>query len=184
MVRILLNSSSADGHNFRSFAKIISIVQVQRDHRGQGLSGSGTISRTVSSRTQLRVLAGLQIRRATFMGIRIDQSDRKCVITCDGEVTQQQVHELRTSFIKMLINVDEVAFELQHVTRAELPLIQLLCSAHRSATRLNKRFTFAGARPDILEKTAGSVGCLRQVGCSLDKDRTCLWTAQYDRRAS
>jgi len=117
------------------------------------------------------------------MGIRIDQSDRKCVITCDGDVTQQQVHELRTSFITMLLNVDEVALELQRVTHADLPLIQLLCSAHRSATRLNKRFAFAGARPDILEKIAGSAGYLRQAGCSLDKDSTCLWTAQYNRRA-
>jgi anti-anti-sigma regulatory factor len=115
------------------------------------------------------------------MGIRIDQSDRKCVITCDGEVTQQQVHELRSSFIKMLISVDEVAIDLQGIVRADLPLIQLLCSAHRSAARLNKRFTFAGARPDVLEKTAGSAGYLRQAGCSLDQDRTCLWTAQYTR---
>jgi anti-anti-sigma regulatory factor len=117
------------------------------------------------------------------MGIRIDQLDKKCVITIDGEVTQQ-VHELRASFIKMLINVDEVALDLQRVTSADLPLIQLLCSAHRSAARLNKRFTFAGARPDILEKTAESAGYLRHVGCSLDTDRTCLWTAPYDRRAS
>jgi hypothetical protein len=118
------------------------------------------------------------------MGIRIDQSDRRCVITCEGDVTQQQVHELRTSFITMLINVDEVAFELQSASRGvDLPLMQLLCSAHRSATRLNKRFTFAGARPELLEATAGAAGYLRQAGCSLDKDSTCLWTARYNRSA-
>ena len=117
------------------------------------------------------------------MGIHIDKTDKKSVITCDGEVTRQQVHELRTSFIKTLINVDEVVLDLQGVTSADLQLIQLLCSAHRSAARLNKRFTFAGARPDVLEKTAGSAGYLRQTGCSLDRDRTCLWTDQYNRRA-
>lgn len=116
------------------------------------------------------------------MGIRIDQSDRECVITCQGDVTQQQMHELRTSLIAMLLKFDEVAFALESVARVELPLIQLLCSAHRSATRLNKRFTFAGALPDILEKTAGSAGYLRQAGCSLDKDSTCLWTVQSERR--
>jgi hypothetical protein len=83
----------------------------------------------------------------------------------------------------MLINVDEVAFDLQNVVRADLPLLQLLCSAHRSASRLNKRFAFAGAWPDILEKTASSAGFLRQTGCSLDKDRTCLWTSPYNRSA-
>lgn len=116
------------------------------------------------------------------MGIRIDQSEGSCVITCDGEVSQQQVHELRTSFIKMLINVDEVAIDLQHVTKAGLPLIQLLCSAHRSAARLSKRFRFTGTRPDLLERTAGSAGYLRQAGCNLDKDSTCLWTDRYCRR--
>ena len=115
------------------------------------------------------------------MGIRVDQSEKKCVIICEDEVTQQQVHELRASFIKMLINVDEVAFDLQSVGRADLPLLQLLCSAHRSAARLNKRFLFAGARPDLLEKTAESAGYLRHLGCSLDKDSTCLWTEQYKR---
>jgi anti-anti-sigma regulatory factor len=118
-----------------------------------------------------------------FMGIHIDQSDSKCVITCDGEVTQQQVHELRTSFIKMLINVDEVAFDLRNATHADLPLLQLLCSAHRSAARLQKRFVFAGPLPVILEKAAEEAGYLRQTGCSLDKDSTCLWTAKYNRRA-
>jgi len=117
------------------------------------------------------------------MGIHVDQSEKKCVITCEGEVTQQQVHELRASFIKMLINVDEVVFDLQSVGRADLPLLQLLCSAHRSAARLSKRFVFAGARPDFLEKTAGSAGYLRHIGCSLDKDSTCLWTGQYNRSA-
>jgi ABC-type transporter Mla MlaB component len=116
------------------------------------------------------------------MGIRIDQTDKKCVITCEGDLTHQQMQELRTSFIKMLINVDEVAVDLQNIVRADLPLLQLLCSAHRSATRLNKRFTFAGAWPDILEKTAGSAGYLRQTGCSHDTDRTCLWTSQDNRR--
>ena len=117
------------------------------------------------------------------MGIQIDQSDNKCVITCDGEVTRQQVHELRASFIKMLITVDEVAFDLRNATHADLPLLQLLCSAHRSATRLQKRFVFAGPLPVILEKAAEEAGYLRQTGCSLDKDSTCLWTAKYNRRA-
>jgi anti-anti-sigma regulatory factor len=116
------------------------------------------------------------------MGIRIDQTDKKCVITCEGDVTHQQLHELRTSFIKMLINVDEVAVDLQNINRADLPLLQLLCSAHRSATRLDKRFSFAGVWPPILEQTAGSAGFLHQNGCSLDKDRTCLWTSQDNRR--
>jgi hypothetical protein len=117
------------------------------------------------------------------MGIRIDRSDKKCVITCDGEVTQQQVHELRGAFIKMLIDVDEVAFDLQGTGHAGLPLLQLICSAHRSAARLNKRFFFAGTLPDLLEKSAGAAGYLRQSGCSLDQDKTCLWTAQYNRSA-
>jgi hypothetical protein len=121
-----------------------------------------------------------------LMGISIDRSEGKGLITCDGEVTLQQVHELRKAFIKILIDVDEAVFELQNGNAAggaDLPLIQLLCSAHRSATRLNKRFTFAGARPDFVEKTAESAGFLRQAGCSLDKDNTCLWSAQYSRRA-
>jgi anti-anti-sigma regulatory factor len=119
------------------------------------------------------------------MGIRIDKTDRKCIITCDGDITvQQQLHELRMSFIKTLIDVDEVAIDIQNVTHADLPLIQLLCSAHRSATRLNKRFTFTGPRPDILNRFAASAGYLRHVGCGLDTSRTCLWTTQYDRRTS
>jgi len=116
------------------------------------------------------------------MGIRIDRSEGSCIITCDGDVSRQELHELRSSFIKTLINDDEVAVDLQQVAKADLPLIQLLCSAHRSAARLNKRFRFTGTRPDILERAAGSAGYLRQAGCNLDKDSTCLWTDHYCRR--
>jgi anti-anti-sigma regulatory factor len=119
-----------------------------------------------------------------FMGIRIDQSERKCVITCDGELTDNQLHDVRTALIKGLINSEEVALDLQNITNTDLACLQLLCSAHRSAGRLDKHFTFAGPRPDMLNRVAASAGYLRQVGCRLDKDRTCLWTEQYDRRAS
>ncbi len=118
------------------------------------------------------------------MSIRIDQSGRKCVITCDGDLTGHQLPDVRTALIKALIDSDEVALDLQNITNADLVCLQLLCSAHRSAGRLDKRFTFARPRLDMLNRVAASAGYLRQVGCRLDKDRTCLWTEQYDRRAS
>ncbi len=117
------------------------------------------------------------------MGIHVDQSGGKCVITFNGEATRQQAHELRTSFIKMLIDFDEVTVDLRGADRVDLPLLQLLCSAHRSAARLSKRLVFAGARPEFLEQTASSAGYLRQTGCRFDRDKTCLWTAQYKRSA-
>ena len=118
------------------------------------------------------------------MDIRIDQSGRKCVITCGGDLTAHQLHDVRTALIKALIDFDEVALDLQSITNTNLACLQLLCSAHRSAGRLDKQLTFTGPRPEILNTIAASAGYLRQVGCRLDKDRTCLWTEQYARRAS
>ena len=118
------------------------------------------------------------------MGIRIEQSGGKGVITCDGELTAHELHDVRIALIKALIDFEEVALDLENVKNTDLACLQLLCSAHRSAGRLDKHLTFTGPRPDIVNRVAESAGYLRRSGCRLDKDHTCLWTDLYGRRAS
>ncbi len=52
------------------------------------------------------------------------------------------------ALIKALVDSDRVEVKLGEVAEADLACLQLLCSAHRTAVTLKKRFAVAGARPE------------------------------------
>jgi ABC-type transporter Mla MlaB component len=109
------------------------------------------------------------------MSIKLKRTAKKGLILCDGELTLDHAEELRSVLIKALIDVDRVELDMEKVTRVDLSCLQLLCSAHRSAERMNKLLALRHGRPDELNRVAGEAGYLRRAGCRLDSDKTCLW---------
>jgi anti-anti-sigma regulatory factor len=119
------------------------------------------------------------------MGIRSEKTGSTCVIKGNGEFTASQMQEARKLFIKSLIDSDDVVVDFREITAADLTCLQLLCSAHRSAGRLHKRFRFAGnARPPALNSAAEAAGFLRACGCSRDIGQSCLWAPVNKRSKS
>ncbi len=110
------------------------------------------------------------------MGAKIKFTDGKAVLTFAGDLTVNQAPEIRMTFIKALIDADQVLLKFKNVSDIDLTFLQLLCSAHRSAIRLNKQITFDGSRPDLLKKTVDAAGYSRATGCRLDREKTCFWT--------
>jgi anti-anti-sigma regulatory factor len=109
------------------------------------------------------------------MTAQFDQSGKAGVLTLDGELTLEHADEIRSSLIKAIINADQVTLNFEKATRADLACLQLLCSAHRTSTRLNKRMTFSGHRPEVLSRAAIDAGFARCTGCDLDRQKSCLW---------
>ena len=101
----------------------------------------------------------------------------KGVVTLDGEVTLQQAEELRRVLIKALVDAEEVSLDMEKVEKVDLSCLQLLCSAHRSATRFKKKFAFSGCPPQALRDAVEISGFSRVTGCKLDCDKSCLWMA-------
>jgi ABC-type transporter Mla MlaB component len=103
------------------------------------------------------------------------ESNSQGTLVLDGDITVNTAEELRTHLIKAMINVEELSVEFGNIGDIDLSCLQLLCSAHRSAVRMNKRVTVSGAWPDRFRKTVRDAGFERNVGCSLDSCNSCLW---------
>ncbi len=93
----------------------------------------------------------------------------------EGDLTLLNAAELKRMLIKALINADAVTIQFGDVQELDLSCLQLLCSAHRSAVRLNKQIRFEGSLPKILQETAEAAGYLRLTGCQLDSEKSCFW---------
>lgn len=110
------------------------------------------------------------------MGVRFDRTGRKGgVLAFDGELTLANADEMRSALIKALVNADTVTLNFDKATRADLSCFQLLCSAHRTSTRLNKRIAFSGRLPETVSRMAAAAGFSRCRGCDLDRQKSCLW---------
>jgi ABC-type transporter Mla MlaB component len=111
-----------------------------------------------------------------MIAAHFDQSDRNVgVLTLDGELTQEHTEELRSVLIKALINANRVVVSCGAATKADLAGLQLFCSAHKTALRLNKRILFDEKGHSAVESAAGQAGYFRCHGCSLDTQKSCLW---------
>lgn len=102
------------------------------------------------------------------------------VVSVGGAVTVQSVGELKESLLQALAGAEQLCLDLSGVTEIDLAGLQLLCAAHRSSLQHNKRFCISTGENDIIGTAGMEAGFQRHVGCSLDKDKTCLWVGGND----
>jgi ABC-type transporter Mla MlaB component len=82
----------------------------------------------------------------------------------------------RRSLIESFDRADWVEMDCSELKDADLTFFQLLCSAHLTATRKNKKFTIKGQYSAAFVTLAGSMGLDRHVGCARDICKSCIWT--------
>lgn len=99
------------------------------------------------------------------------------MVTLEGEITLPHAEELRSALIKAIIDSDKIAIDMENVVDIDLSCLQLLCSAHRSAARLNKPLFFTGNLPKSFKDIMSAAGFNRVTGCKLDTGKSCLWAA-------
>ena len=78
------------------------------------------------------------------MGVAVKESGDKRARLLDGDLTLQNAGSLRKAFLKALVESDDVSLVFKNVRDVDLSCLQLLCSAHRSAARLQKRLVLGG----------------------------------------
>ena len=116
------------------------------------------------------------------MAITLNASGEKATLTLSGDVTVEHADEMRSALIKALIDNGTVTLAFGSLTRVDLSCLQLLCSAHRSAVRLNKRLAFSGSWPELFKQCVEDAGYARYSGCHRDMDHSCLWNAAGSER--
>jgi len=110
------------------------------------------------------------------MSVLYQKSGSTATLRIEGDLTLNGAAELRAALIKAIIDADEVVVEFGAVNGVDLSCLQLFCSAHRSAGRMNKRFRLSGNHPELFTLAVEDAGYRRITGCSYDRDNSCLWT--------
>jgi hypothetical protein len=109
------------------------------------------------------------------MEIETKEADGSLVLMVRGEVTIEHAAPLREELIKAFGKSDRVVLNVSEVTDAQLPLLQLVCSAHRHSIRAGKAFCVPPSRSGAFVRAAADAGLVRHVGCSVDVNDTCIW---------
>ena len=98
------------------------------------------------------------------------------VVTVSGKMLISGSAAFRRSLIESFVRADWVEVDCSGLKDADLTFFQLLCSAHLTATRKNKKFTINGQYSAAFVTLARSMGLDRHVGCARDLCQSCIWT--------
>jgi anti-anti-sigma regulatory factor len=101
-------------------------------------------------------------------------------LTLNGRQTVQNGDLLRKAILSALEQTRSVVLDLGKSDEADLSFLQVLCSAHRTAIRLNKNLAIERASEAVL-RAVDSAGYARHTGCSLDVRKSCLWAGAWRR---
>ena len=106
---------------------------------------------------------------------RITESDDGGELVLGGSLTIENASALRAKLIEALMREDALAVCIDSDAAVDVSSLQLLCSAHRTASKLGKSFTLRHLAKDNFHITVENAGYSRKRGCGRDKDGTCLW---------
>jgi ABC-type transporter Mla MlaB component len=96
-----------------------------------------------------------------------------------GDLTVRRMSELKAQVKKALATSANVSISLATDAECDVTLLQLLCAAHRTASRQGKNLTICGDFPEQFKMVLSLAGFCRHIGCSLDVCGNCLWKMIY-----
>ena len=109
------------------------------------------------------------------MAVSPGEKNKEETVVVKGALTVSHIAGVRDELLKALKSAAKVALDLRAVTEIDLSALQLICSAHKTAIKTQKKFEFIDSSTGVAVNTAGMNGYLRQTGCSIDQDKSCLW---------
>jgi anti-anti-sigma regulatory factor len=96
-------------------------------------------------------------------------------LTIEGAFTLPYINEIRDALLRTMQRADDIVVDMQAVTDLDVSGFQVMCAAHKSAIRLGKRLSFAGAPPAAVREITRRAGYVRQSSCMSGADGRCLW---------
>lgn len=107
---------------------------------------------------------------------RVTESGQGKELILGGALTIENASAIRKMLMKMLLKEDEVVVCVDPDVSVDLSFLQLLCSAHRTASNLGKSFLLRSPDSGNFTAAVENAGYVRIKGCSHDKYGTCLWS--------
>jgi ABC-type transporter Mla MlaB component len=92
-----------------------------------------------------------------------------------GSATIGQALGVRDALLEALEAANELQADVSALTAADLTCLQLLCAAHQSAEKAEKRIQIVDGGNEIFKQVVTDAGFQRHVGCSCDNTSSCIW---------
>ena len=105
----------------------------------------------------------------------IDESEETGILKIDGALTIDEVETFKTAVQMAIGRVKKVIIDLENMTEISLACLQLLCSAHKTASRDNKCIVLWEKIPKAFKNTAFEAGLLRHNNCTEGRFDKCFW---------
>ena len=96
-------------------------------------------------------------------------------VTLKGEVTVQNANTIKSDIVSALKKFSAVIVDITNITGGDLSLLQIICSAHRTADIMNKRFSIRGGDQKTYQRLIWQSGYSRHIGCRESLRKSCLW---------
>lgn len=109
--------------------------------------------------------------------MRIDVSEREgvAVVALQGEATIDHAGALRDVLIDAVRRSDHIVLDASGITGVHYPVLQTLCSAHRTCAAQAKVLTIGEAPASAFTEAVAAAGLVRHTGCPYDLQNDCLW---------
>jgi len=105
----------------------------------------------------------------------MDGAGKDEMVRFSGDLDIQRAGELRSTLLEALEESEAVSLEFGECAKVDLSVVQMLCSAHRTATKLHKLLRLSGSLPRGFLEAVEDTGYSRTSGCTYDREGTCLW---------
>lgn len=92
-----------------------------------------------------------------------------------GDLSVRRIAALKEELQSALDGHERLTLRLTAVAEVDLAFLQMLCAAHRYASRNKKELAVVGDAERVFATTLELAGFSRHVGCALDCDGSCLW---------
>jgi ABC-type transporter Mla MlaB component len=103
-----------------------------------------------------------------------------------GDLTIRRIAKLKGQVQQALVRARHVSIAIAADAECDMSLMQLLCAAHRTASREGKTLQFGDDVSPQFKKIMKLAGFSRHIGCARDESGCCLWKlvrAQLDGKA-
>lgn len=107
--------------------------------------------------------------------MHITTADDKIRVVVDGDLTVADAAALRNLLLEALAGSDHIEVDLRGVTGLDLSLMQMMCSAGRSARNLGKELFLTGTKGEAIMRARKEAGFIRSSGCNYNPTTSCLW---------
>lgn len=96
-------------------------------------------------------------------------------VTLNGDLTIKKANGIKKEILSALKKSARVVVDITNMSAGDLSLLQIICSAHRTADIMNKQFSILGGDKKTYQQLIWQSGYLRHIGCRESLRKSCLW---------